>query len=66
MTRRVSRDIYRVAEVGGIHRGRQSERIVGASALARRERGSASRWTHPMVGVVLAVVTALGIAWSGS
>ena len=63
MTRRVSRDIYRVAEVGGITQGRTSERIHGARALGIRHRPRLSIWTHPAWLLVLAVGTIVIAAW---
>ena len=66
MTQRVSRDIYRVAELGLIHQGRVAERVTGGAALGRKHRGQARAWTHPIAGVLLAVAMLLAYAWSGS
>ena len=62
--RRFRRDLNRAAEVGAIHMGRPSERVVGGRALGRRHRPRLSPWTHPAWLLVLAVAVVAIAAWS--
>ena len=63
MSRRVTRDIARVAEIGLIHQGRSSERVTGARRLGIRHRARLAWWSHPAWALVLAVGVVVFVAW---